>query len=42
MFTAPITEQENGPVESFVVKALKAGHAAWLGVSQLFPDVRVE
>lgn len=37
-FTAPRTRQENGPIES----AIRAGHAARLGVPQLFPDVRLE
>ena len=31
-FTAPYMPQQNGPVESAILRALKAGHAARLGV----------
>ena len=41
-FTAPYTSQHNGPVESAISRALKAGHAARLGVPQLYPDIRLE
>lgn len=41
-FTAPYTLQQNGPVESAISKAFKAGYAARQGVPQLFPDVRLE
>ena len=41
-FTAPYTPQQNGPVESAISRAFKAGHAARLGVSQLYPDTRLE
>ena len=41
-FTAPYTLQHNGPVESAISRAFKAGHAARLGVSQLYPDIRLE
>ena len=41
-FTAPHTPQQNGPVESAVSRAFKAGHAARLGVPQLYPDIRLE
>ena len=40
--TAPRTPQQNGPVESAIARAFKAGHAARLSVHQLFPDVRLE
>ena len=41
-FTAPYTPQKNGPVESVISRAFKAGHAARLGVPQLYPDIRLE
>ena len=40
-FTAPYTQQ-NEPVESAISRAFKAGHAARLGVPQLYPDIRLE
>ena len=40
--TAPYTPQQNGPVESAISRAFKAGHAARLGVLQLYPDIRLE
>ena len=40
--TAPYTPQQNGPVESAISRAFKAGHAARLGVPQLYPDIRLE
>ena len=39
---APYTPQQNGPVESAISRAFKAGHAARLGVPQLYPDIRLE
>ena len=41
-FTAPCTPQQNGPVESAISQASKAGHAAQLRVPQLYPDIRLE
>ena len=41
-FTAPYTSQQNGPVESAISRAFKAGHAARLGVPQLYPDIHLE
>ena len=41
-FTAPCTPQQNGPVESAISRAFQAGHAARLGVPQLYPDIRLE
>ena len=41
-FTAPYTPQQNGPVESAISRAFKAGHAAQLGVPQLYLDIRLE
>ena len=41
-FTAPYMEQQNGPVGSAISRAFKAGHAARLGVPQLYPDIRLE
>ena len=41
-FTAPYTPQQNGPVESAILRAFKAGHAARLGLPQLYPDTRLE
>ena len=40
--TAPNTPQENGPVESGLSRAIKAGHAARIEVNRLFPDVHLE
>ena len=40
--TAPYTPQQNGPVESAISRAFKAGHAARLGVAQIYPDIRLE
>ena len=41
-FTAPYTPQQSGPVESAISRAFKVGHAARLGVPQLYPDIRLE
>ena len=41
-FTAPYTSQQNEPAESAISRALKARHAARLGVPQLYPDIRLE
>ena len=38
----PYTPQQNGPVESALWRAYKAGHAARLGVSNIYPDIRLE
>ena len=40
--TAPNTPQQNGPVESELSRAIKAGHAARIEVSRFFPDVHLE
>ena len=40
--TVPYTPQQNGPVESALWKAYKAGHAARLEVSNIYPDIRFE
>jgi transposase InsO family protein len=40
--TAPYTPQQNGPVESGLSRAIKAGHAARLEVNRLFPNVHLE
>ena len=40
--TAPYTTQQNGPVESGLSRAIKAGHAARIEVNRLFPDVHLE
>ena len=40
--TVPYTPQQNGPVESGLSRAIKAGRAARIEVNRLFPDVRVE
>ena len=40
--TAPYTPQQNGRVESAISRAFKAGHAARLGVPQLYPDICLE
>ena len=41
-FTAPYTPQQNGPVVSAISRVFKAGHAARLGVPQLYPDMHLE
>ena len=38
----PYTPQQNGPVESGLSRAIKAGHAARIEVNRLFPDVHLE
>ena len=40
--TAPCTQQQNGPVESGLSRAIKAGHTARLEVNKLFPDAHLE
>ena len=40
--TAPYTPQQNRPGESAISRAFKAGHAARLGVPQLYSDIRLE
>ena len=40
--TGPNTSQQNGPVESGLSRAIKAGHAARIEVNRLFPDVHLE
>ena len=40
--TAPCTPQQNGPVESGLSRAIKAGHVARIKVNRLFPDVHLE
>ena len=40
--TATYTPQQNGPVESGLSRAIKAGHAARIDVNRLFPDVDLE
>ena len=40
--TALYTLQQNGPVESGLSRAIKAGHTARLEVNKLFPDVHLE
>ena len=40
--TAPCTPQQNGPVESGLSRAIKAGHAARLEVNKLFQDIHLE
>ena len=40
--TAPYTPQQNGPVESGLSRAIKAGHAALIEVNRLFPDVHLD
>ena len=42
VLTAPYTPQQNGPVESRLSRAIKAGHAARIEVNRLFPDVHLE
>ena len=39
---APYTSQQNGPVESTISRAFKAGHAVRLGVPQLYRDTRLK
>ena len=39
--TAPYTPQQNGPVESALWRSFEAGHAARLGISKVYPDIRV-
>ena len=39
--TAPYTPQQNGPVESALWRAFKAGYAARLRISNIYPDIRV-
>ena len=41
-FTAPYTPQQNGPAESAISRAFKAGHAARHGVPQLYSGIRLE
>ena len=41
-FTTLYTPQQSGPVESAISRAFRAGHAAQLGVPQLYPDIRLE
>ena len=36
---APYTPQQNGPMESALWRAFKVGHAAHLGVSDIYPDM---
>ena len=40
--TAPYAPQQNGPVESGLSQAIKAGHAARIEVNRLFPDVHLD
>ena len=40
--TAPYTPQQNGPLESGLSRAIKAGHSACIEVNTLFPDMRLE
>ena len=40
--TAPYTPQQNGPVRSALWRHCKAGHAARLGVSNIYPDIRLD
>ena len=39
--TTSCTPQQNSPVESALWRACKAGHAARLGISKIYPDIRV-
>ena len=39
--TATYTPQQNGPVESKLWRAFKAGHAVRLGISNIYPGIRV-
>ena len=38
----PYTPHQNGHVESALWRAFKAGHAARLGVSNIYPDIRLD
>ena len=40
--TAPYTPQQNGPVESGLYRAIKAGHAVRIEMNRRFPDVHLE
>ena len=40
--TAPYTQQQNGPMEGGLSRAIKAGHAARIEVNRLFSDVHLE
>ena len=40
--TAPYTPKKNGPMQSALRKAYKAGRAARLGVSNIYPGIRLE
>ena len=40
--TATYTPQQNGPVESGLSRAIKAGHAARIEVNRLYPDVHLD
>ena len=40
--TAPYTPQQNGPIESGLSRAIKAGHATRIEVNRLFPDVHLD
>ena len=40
-FTAPCSSQQNGPVQSALWRAFKAGHAARLRTSNNYPDIHV-
>ena len=40
--TVPYTPQQNGPVESGLSRAIKAGHAARIEANRLFSDVQLE
>ena len=40
--TVPYTPQQNGPVESRLSRAMKAGHTARLEVNKLFPGIHLE
>ena len=40
--TAPYTPQQNGPVESGLSRAIKAGHTTRIEVNRLFPGVHLE
>ena len=39
--TVPYTPQQNGPVENALWRAFKASHAALRGVSNIYPDIRL-
>ena len=36
------TAEQNGPVESALWRAFKAGHLARLGISNIYPDIRLD